>query len=168
MSDEKEAIQATDLPVTIHAQYVRDLSFENPNAPEALRTGLANPEMNVSINLTANPLEGTDIQNLYEVSLIISATAKREDQTLFIAEVVYGITVSISDIVPENQHHPVLFIEIPRLAFPFARQILITAVTQGGYPPLPLQPVDFQALYMERFKEELEESQAKSASGKSK
>ena len=82
------------------------------------------------------------------------------------AEVIYGITVSVGDVVPENQHHPILFIEIPRLAFPFARQIMATMTSQGGYPPVLLNPVDFQALYMERFKDNIEAAQKTSANGK--
>lgn len=164
MSDETELpqqqanIQAQDLPITIHAQYVRDLSFENPLAPNSMRAGLTMPEMNVNIGMDARSIEDKEIKNLYEVALTVSAAAKRDDETVFIAELVYGVTVSIGDVVPEDQHHPLLLIEIPRIAFPFARQILATLTSQGGYPPLLLTPVDFQALYMERFKKEIEES----------
>tara|TARA_R110001592_G_scaffold3525_12_gene19932 strand:- start:28029 stop:28559 length:531 start_codon:yes stop_codon:yes gene_type:complete len=163
MSDQKntpennngDVLQATDLPVTVHAQYVRDLSFENPNAPATLRGGLSSPEMDVNVSMDAREIADTDIKNMYEVALTISATAKREGKTFFVAEVIYGMTVSIGDIVPEAQHHPILFIEIPRLAFPFARQIMATMTSQGGYPPVLLNPVDFQALYMDRFKNDI-------------
>ena len=160
-----ETLQANDLPVTVHAQYVRDISFENPNAPESLRAGLSGPEMDVNVSMDARELEDDEIKNMYEVALTISATAKREDKTFFVAEVIYGVTVSIGEVVPENQYHPVLFIEIPRLAFPFARQIMATITSQGGYPPVLLNPVDFQALYMERFKDEIATAQKASAEG---
>ncbi|MGH1456328.1 MAG: protein-export chaperone SecB [Alphaproteobacteria bacterium] len=169
MSDETPAapqdatLQAQDLPITIHAQYVRDLSFENPKAPDSMRAGLTMPEMNVNIGMDARALEDKDIKNLYEVALTVSATAERDGEAVFIAELMYGVTVSIGDVVPEDQHHPLLLIEIPRIAFPFARQILATLTSQGGYPPLLLSPVDFQALYMERFKNEIE--QARKAAG---
>lgn len=160
-----ETLQANDLPITVHAQYVRDISFENPNAPDSLRGGLSSPEMDVNVSMDARELEDDDIKNLYEVALTISATAKREDKTFFVAEVIYGVTVSIGDVVPESQHHPILFIEIPRLAFPFARQIMATITSQGGYPPVLLNPVDFQALYMERFKDEITTAQKAPAEG---
>tara|TARA_R110002072_G_scaffold87144_4_gene196851 strand:+ start:700 stop:1221 length:522 start_codon:yes stop_codon:yes gene_type:complete len=170
MSDETQVpqgtdatLQTTDLPVTIHAQYIRDLSFENPEAPNSMRAGLSMPEMNVNIGMDARALEDDNIKNLYEVALTISATAKRDNETVFIAEIMYGVTVSIADVVPEDQHHPLLLIEIPRFSFPFARQILATLTSQGGYPPLLLNPVDFQALYMDRFKEEIAQAQAAAA-----
>ncbi len=157
--DQEKQPEAMGLPVTIHAQYIRDVSFENPDAPDSMRTGLGVPEMNVNIGMDARPLTDDDIKNLYEVALTISATAKRKDKTVFIAEVIYGVTVSVGDIVPENQHHPLLLIEIPKFAFPFARQVLANLTIQGGYPPLLLNPVDFHALYMERFKEEIAKAQ---------
>lgn len=158
MSDDETILPATDLPVTIHAQYIRDLSFENPEAPDSLRADSGMPEMNVNIGMDARPIEDEEIKSLYEVALSITATAKKGDNTVFVAEIVYGVTVSVGSAVPEDQHHPLLLIEIPRYAFPFARQILATTTSQGGYPPLMLNPVDFQALYMERFKEEIEAS----------
>lgn len=169
MSDEtanpQDNLQAQDLPITIHAQYVRDLSFENPEAPDSMRANLPVPEMNVNIGMDARSLEDDDIKNLYEVALTVSATAERDGKTVFIAELMYGVTVSIGDVVPEDQHHPLLLIEIPRIAFPFARQILATTTSQGGYPPLLLTPVDFQALYMERFKDEIEEARKAAGEG---
>ncbi len=158
-------IQADALPITVHAQYVRDISFENPNAPDSLRTDLANPDMEVNVSMDARKIEDNEIKDLYEVALTLSATARRNGDTLFIAEVIYGMTLSIGDMIPEEQHHPVLFIEIPRLIFPFARQIMATITSQGGYPPLLLNPVDFQALYMERFKDEIEKSKNQAESG---
>ncbi len=150
--------EAQGLPVTVHAQYVRDISFENPEAPMSLRsTSATSPEMNVNISMDARDLEDDTIDNLYEVALTLSATATHEGKPLFIAEVIYGITVSVGDVVPEDQHHPLLLIEIPRLAFPFARQILATLTTQGGYPPLLLNPVDFELLYRDRFKDAIYE-----------
>ncbi len=157
------APEAQGLPVTVHAQYIRDISFENPEAPMSLRNAAANPEMNVNISMDARELEDKDIDNLYEVALTLSATAMHDGKPLFVAEVIYGTTVSVGDVVPEEQHHPLLLIEIPRLAFPFARQIMATLTSQGGYPPLLLNPVDFEALYMDRFKDEIEAAQAEAA-----
>ncbi len=163
---QEEQLEATALPINIHTQYIRDISFENPDAPHSMRAGLPMPEMAVNIGMDARALKDDDLENLYEVALTVSATAKREDKTVFIAEIIYGITVSIGDIVPEEQHHPLLLIEIPKLAFPFARQILADLTSQGGYPPLLLNPVDFQALYMERFKEDIEQARQAAEQGK--
>lgn len=167
MAEEKDnapaAPEAQGLPVTVHAQYVRDISFENPDAPMSLRNAAPNPEMNVNISMDARDLEDENLDNLYEVALTLSATASHEGKPLFIAEVIYGMTVSVGEVVPEDQHHPLLLIEIPRLAFPFARQILATLTSQGGYPPLLLNPVDFEKLYMERFKDEIAAARAEAA-----
>lgn len=153
-------LQAQGLPVTVHAQYVRDISFENPNAPEALRLGQKPPTMDVNIGMDARSLDDKDIKNLYEVILSVRAEAKRGDKTAFLAEIIYGITVEIGDSVPENSHHPLLLIEIPKLAFPFVRKLLSDLTTEGGFPPLLLNPVDFHALYMQRFAKDLKEDKS--------
>lgn len=164
MSEEQE-LQTTELPITIHTQYIRDISFENPDAPNSMRAGLDMPEMNVNIGMDARAVEDEKLKNLYEVALTISATATRGDKTVFIAEVIYGVTISIDDSIKEDQHHPLLLIEVPKFSFPFARQILATLTSQGGFPPLLLTPVDFQALYMERFKEEIAEARKAAEEG---
>lgn len=151
--------QGGNLPIAIHAQYVKDLSFENPNTPESLRGGKTMPVMDVNIGMDARRIPDDTMPFLYEVVLNVRAEASREGQTVFIAELQYGVTVSLND-MPEDTHHPVLLIEIPRMAFPYARQILSDATVQGGYPPLLLNPVDFQALYMDRFKDEIEKARA--------
>ena len=89
---------------------------------------------------------------MYESIINLRAIARpQEEDPLFILELQYGMTVLLNDI-PEENHHPVLLIEVPRLAFPFVRQIVSDMTSQGGFPPLMLNPVDFQSLYMERFK----------------
>ncbi len=153
-TEENPILQAADLPVTIHTQYIRDMSFENPSAPRSLQAGQDLPEMDVNITMDARTLPD-DTEGMYEVVLTLSAQAVRNGGTVFIAEITYGACVSIGESVPEDAHHPMLLIEIPRFMFPFARQILATMTAQGGYPPLLLTPVDFQALYMERFKNEI-------------
>lgn len=149
-------LQAGQMPINIHAQYIRDLSFENPLAPNSLRQDLQ-PDMDVNIGMDAREIEDEKIDDLYEVILNVRATAKNGDQTIFIAEVQYGVTVSLHG-VPEDQHHPLLLIEIPRLAFPYVRQILTDVTSQSGFPPLMLAPFDFHSMYLERFKDELEAS----------
>ncbi|HBH25989.1 MAG TPA: protein-export chaperone SecB [Rhodospirillaceae bacterium] len=140
--------------VMVHAQYLRDLSFENPHAPQSLRGGAGAPEMDVKIGIDARQIPGDD-PGLHEVVLSLRAEATRGEQKMFIAEMTYGVAVGVGEgAVPEDKLHPLLHIEIPRMAFPFARQILADATVRGGYPPLLLQPVDFAALYHERFAKE--------------
>ena len=143
--------QSPGLPLVVHAQYVKDISFENPTAPNSLRSGLSAPKMDLSINLDAQKIEDDNIKNLFEVSLHLTARALRDGQPVFIADVLYGVAVSLQDTVPEDQQHPMLMIEVPRLAFPFARQILSDLTQSGGYPALLLGPVDFFNMYMARF-----------------
>lgn len=154
-----EEPQATELPVTILSQYIRDVSFENPNAPQSLNFEGGQPEMDVNIGLDARKL--SDDGDTFEVILSARAEAMRKDQVLFICEIQYGMTVQIDKKVPEDNHHPMLFIEIPRQAFPFVRQIVSNLVAHGGFPPLYLSPVDFHALYMQRFGDEIKASQEK-------
>lgn len=148
------------MPIVVHAQYIKDLSFENPNSPESLRANLPAPKMDVNIGMDARKIEDKEMKDLYEVVVNIRAEATRDETPVFIGEMQYGMTVTIND-VPEEQHHPMLLIEIPRLAFPYVRQIMSDLTMQGGYPPLLLNPVDFHALYLERFKDEIAAAQEK-------
>lgn len=160
MSEELEAGgEATELPVQIIAQYVRDLSFENPHATDVMRRGAETPEMDLNIGMDARKIPDDEDNALYEVVLNVRAEAKQAGNLMFIAELQYGATVSVGEEIPEESHHPFLLIEIPRLIFPFARQVLSSITIQGGYPPLLLNPVDFHALYMQRFGKEIEEAQ---------
>lgn len=160
-ADIPETPANANLPITIMAQYVRDISFENPNAPQSLQAAAGQPEMDVNVGMDARKIPDENTPHLYETVLSVNAKATRGDDVVFIAELQYGVTVQLKD-VPEDQHHPLLLIEIPRLAFPYVRQILSDLTTQGGYPPLLLNPVDFQALYMARFKDEIANAQAES------
>lgn len=150
---------AAELPMQIISQYIRDVSFENPGAPQSLdfsKTG--QPDMDVNIGLDARKLpEGDD---MYEVALSARAQAITGGQAMFIVEIQYGLVVKIDQSkVPEDQIHPMLFIEVPRHAFPFVRQVIANLVAQGGFPPLFLTPIDFHKLYLDRFAEDLKQQQ---------
>lgn len=132
-------------PIVINAQYIKDLSFENPNAPGSLVQQQA-PQIELRVNVGARAL--TD--NLYEVQLSVNGTAKHEEETAFIVELSYGAVVTLNG-VPEEHLQPVLLIEVPRLLFPFARAIVSDVVRDGGFPPLMLQPIDFVDLYQRQF-----------------
>ena len=116
------------------------------------------PVMDVSFSIECQTVESQQFKFMYEVQIGVKAQARRDDQVAFISEVLYSVLVSL-DGVPEGQHHPLLYIEAPRYAFPFVRQIISNLTQQAGMMPLLLNPVDFRALYMQRFGEEIRQSQ---------
>jgi preprotein translocase subunit SecB len=134
--------------IHVLGQYIKDLSFENPAAPQSLRTSDKTPKLDVNVNVNVRPQS----QSEFEVELKIEARAARGDDTLFIAEVVYAGLFQIRN-VPQEHVQPLLLVECPRLLFPFARQIVADATRQGGFPPLMIDPVDFTALYRRRMSE---------------
>lgn len=161
MSEETtEALTARTLPLTVHAQYLRDVSFESPNTPAILKGDSGRPEMKLNIGMNLRQVEDADIPDLYEVSLRLRTTAKRGEKTAFIAEVEYAAIVTVGKEVSPEVMHPLLMIEVPRLLFPFARQTLVDLTQQGGFPPIMIAPVDFQALYLQKFSQEMEENKA--------
>ncbi|MEK7802424.1 MAG: protein-export chaperone SecB [Pseudomonadota bacterium] len=141
---------APHLPVMVHAQYVKDISFENPSAPMSLKAGQEPPKVDININLDAKPITDAQVKSLYEVAIRLSVKATRGDETLYIAEVLYAAAVSMPQI-QEEHHHPLLLVEIPKMIFPFARKVLADLVQDGGYPALLLGPVDFASMYLSRF-----------------
>jgi preprotein translocase subunit SecB len=126
------------------AQYVKDLSFENPNAPQSLSQP-AQPQINISVNVQINPMNATDA----EVQLRVEGKAETAGNLLFNVELVFAGVFRLQN-VPQENVHPLLMIECPRLLFPFAREIMANAVRNGGFPPLLLDPIDFVALYQQR------------------
>jgi preprotein translocase subunit SecB len=132
--------------LNVLAQYTKDFSFENPNAPHSLQGG--QPSINIQINVNATPLAETDI----EVELKLEGKAESSGQVVFAFELVYAGVFRILNIPPENVH-PTVMIECPRLLFPFARDIVAGAVRNGGYPSLMLDPVDFVGLYRQKMGE---------------
>jgi preprotein translocase subunit SecB len=134
--------------IHVLGQYVKDLSFENPNAPRSLRPSDKAPKLDVNVNVNAKPQSESE----FEIDLKLEAKATRGDDTLFIAEVSYAGLFQIRN-VPQEHMHALLLIECPRLLFPFARQIIADATRQGGFPPLMIDPVDFAALYRQRMAE---------------
>ena len=137
------------LPVTILAQYVKDLSLENPNAPDSLRPGSGRPQTDINFTMDARSVPDAENPGLYEVVLGVEVTAKVDDRVSFIVELQYGVLAALGNL-PEEQIHPLLLVELPRLAFPFARQIIADATQAAGFPPLLLQPVDFREFYQRR------------------
>lgn len=151
--DEKTTHTAELQPtaVQVHTQYVRDFSFENPGAPHSLRAGAGSPEMDVNIILDANKINDETNPDLYESALKLTVRSTRGAETLFIVEIVYAALVTLKN-VPAADIKPVLYVEIPQMLFPFARQIVANAVSGGGFPPLLLNPVDFRNMYLSSLK----------------
>jgi preprotein translocase subunit SecB len=164
MSDHDDAVNAQDmqqgvagnLPIAILAQYIKDLSFENPNAPGTLRGDDARPVMDANFAMDARKVEWEGRDFIYEVVLGLQTAARKGDKTAFMCEIQYGILVDMNG-VPEDQHHPMLLIEMPRFAFPFVRQIVASLTQQAGYMPLLLAPADFRSFYMQRFGDKVKE-----------
>jgi preprotein translocase subunit SecB len=143
MSDTPQDLAPMNGPVIrVLAQYARDVSFENPGAPESLRAGLATPAIDLGIDVNARAAADDG----FEVELKLSAKASRDEETVFIAELVYAGLFQLED-VPVEQIEPILLIDCPRLLFPFARRLLAELIREGGFPPLLVDPVDFGNLY---------------------
>lgn len=130
--------------VGVVAQYVKDFSFENPNAP-AVYQWKSQPQMDVRFNIGANAIG----EELHEVVLKIDITARSPEGVAFKIDLLYGGLFALRNI-PDEQLQPFLLAEAPRILFPFARQVIHEATVSGGFPPLLLDPIDFASLYMQR------------------
>lgn len=131
-------------------QYIKDFSFENPNAPRSLtqQQQQGGPQIGLQVNVTANALAESD----FEAVLTLEGKATLNNETLFAFELSYAGVFRILG-VPAEQLHAVVMIDCPRLLFPFARQIVADAVRNGGFPPLYIDPIDFAQLYRQRVEE---------------
>ncbi|MDE2582455.1 MAG: protein-export chaperone SecB [Rhodospirillales bacterium] len=153
-------------PLVVNIQYVKDLSFEVPGAPQIFSQMRAQPQVNINLDVQARRIE--EGQNLYEVSLVIRAEAQEPatqghsagngagqgqgaaaGATIFVAELTYSGVFTLNGL-PDNAIEPVLLVECPRILFPFARNILSDVTRDGGFPPVLLQPIDFVALWQAR------------------
>jgi preprotein translocase subunit SecB len=132
--------------IGIITQYVKDFSFENPHAPRSLAPTTTQPNINIQINVDAAPMSETD----FEVSLRLEGKAESQDLVLYSFELIFGGVFRIIN-VPAESLQPFVMIECPRLLFPFAREIIATAVRNGGFQPLLLNPIDFADLFRQRM-----------------
>jgi preprotein translocase subunit SecB len=139
------AAQDMQPQLTVVSQYIKDFSFENPNAPKSLAGRQEQPQIGIQINVGANPLSENDI----EVVIKLDGKAEAGATLLFRFELEFAGVFRIRN-VPQESMNPVV-IECPRLLFPFAREIIATAVRNGGFPPLLLDPVDFVGLYRQKM-----------------
>lgn len=135
--------------LSILTQYIKDLSFESPNAPQALQAREKAPAININIGVNAASLG----EDNYDVTLALDVKAGEDKDLLFNVELIYGGVFKLQNF-PQDHITPLLFIECPRLLFPFARQIVADATRNGGFPPLMIDPVDFATLFQRRMAEE--------------
>ena len=160
----KVTAAATSQPLTVDApqpqpgsqpsmrilgQYLKDLSFENPNAPQSLAPQQSQPDINIAVNVNARNLAPTD----FEVELHFDAKATLQGKVIFAVELLYAGAFRMENF-PQNLLHPAVLIECPRMLFPFARQILADATRNGGFPPLMLDPIDFAGMYQKRLQQQ--------------
>ena len=134
--------------LTIQSQYIKDLSFENPNAPRSHDPNAGRPEISVRIDVRVQPLD----TERYEVTLHLNVEAKVGETPTFMVELSYAGLFGLLNI-PDDTRQPILLIECPRMLFPFARRIVADATRDGGFPPLMIDPIDFAALYRRRQQE---------------
>ncbi len=135
----------TQPQIGLIAQYVKDLSFENPNAPNVY-SWQSQPNIDVQFNISSEKVA----DDVHEVALKITVKALADNGTAFAVELVYAGLFGMRNI-PEDQVLPFLYAEAPRLLFPFARRVLADAVRDGGFPPLLLDPIDFGSLYAQQL-----------------
>lgn len=128
--------------LSIVTQYIKDLSFENPNAPKSLHPEAGHPEVEIGVNVQAQQ-QG---DGLYEILVQLNAKAVHGEDTAFIVELVYGGLFNIRNF-PQDAMEPLCMVECPRLLFPFARRVVADATRDGGFSPLLLDPIDFAGLY---------------------
>ena len=125
----------------VNAQYIKDLSFENPRAPQSLFQQQQQPEVDINVDVKARNLG----QDNYEVVLTINSTARTGQEPVFLVELAYGAVVTIKN-TPEPMLASLLLVETPRIIFPFARAVIANATRDGGFPPLMINPIDFAEL----------------------
>jgi len=125
----------------VNAQYIKDLSFENPRAPQSLIQQPTQPSVDINVDVKAQNL-GPEV---YEVVLTINVTARIQEEPVFLVELAYGTVVTVKN-VPQEMLAQLILVETPRIAFPFARAIIANATRDGGFPPLMINPIDFAEL----------------------
>src|SRR6266403_1675597 len=140
-SDMPPAMPDGPQQLIVNAQYIKDLSFENPRAPQSLTQQTSPPSVEINIDVKAQTIGPEN----YEVVLTINASAKSQNDTLFLIELTYGAVVTVRNVAQQMMPQVVL-VETPRLMFPFARNIIADTTRDGGFPPLMINPVDFAEL----------------------
>ncbi len=132
-------------------QYLKDLSFENPKAPDSLQGPGENPNLQIDFNVGVKKLK----DNVYESAINFKGHATNEDGSIYILEAVYAGAFEIKNL-PEDSLEPLLLINCPSILYPFLRRLIADITREGGFPPLLLDPIDFAGLYKQRQEEKSE------------
>lgn len=157
-SQNQKQVNIPTMPITIHGQYIKDLSFETPGPFVTLGNSNEAPQIDLNVEVRANPVQSKQ----FEVELHITAYAASKGKKVFVCELSYAGLFSIGD-VAEQHIAPILLIECPRMLFPFARAIIADITREGGYPPLSLAPVDFADIYRQQLAQLQTQVKAKKA-----
>ncbi len=147
--------QPQQLQAQVVAQYIKDLSFENPNIEKLLNGPGDSPNMKMEVNVNARRMG----EDLYESAIDFKGHATNSEGTIYVLEIVYAGLFRVRNI-PEQALEPFLLINCPSLIFPFLRRIVADLSREGGFPPLLLDPIDFAGLYMRRKQEEAGQANA--------
>jgi preprotein translocase subunit SecB len=153
--DEQGSEEAQQGPrVSVLGQYIKDLSFENPNAPKSFQEPGENPNLQLNFNVGANKL--TD--DTYEVTLHFEGEAKSEASSIYQLDLVYAGVFRVANF-PQDRLRPFLFVDCPATLFPFVRRLIADLTREGGYPPLLIDPIDFAALYRRNAQKEQQQAE---------
>lgn len=145
-------------PLTVVSQYLKDFSFENPGGPDSLLSLKEVPHGTVRVDVRVQPRTPPEI----EIVLFLAVEAKAGDKPVYVVECEYGGLFRVGR-VSQEVVLPLIMIEAPRLLFPFARQVIASAISAGGFPPLLINPIDFAALYRDKRDELVKQSEAAKA-----
>lgn len=146
--DAAQGLDVPQVPIRMHGQYVKDMSFEVPNAPDVFREiRQTQPEIQISLDTAVRSLQ----ENAFEVTLAVTVDATVNGKKAFILELSYCAFVEFAASMPDEHKHPILLIEVPRQMFPFVRHLVSTTTSQSGFPPMMLEMIDFAGLYRARF-----------------
>lgn len=139
------------------AQYVKDLSYENPEAPVSLFSVREKPNVDLNVDLNAQRLQ----EDSFEVSMHITAkaTSQKDKKVIFLVELNYAGIFTLSNI-PEEIMERTLLVDCPFILFPYARRVVSDVTRDGGFPPLALEPIDFASLYAQRKGQEQDKKEA--------
>ena len=145
------------------AQYVKDLSFESPRPPVQLPHAIQAPRIAVTVNVNAHALNAE--ATVFETELSLEARATKDEEVVFIAELLYGGVLELTN-VPNELKQPLAMVEGPRVLFPFARRVVADVIRDGGFPPLLIEPIDFAVLYQRHLEEQARKRPAEAGAGK--
>jgi preprotein translocase subunit SecB len=148
-----------DTQLLLNTHYIKDLSFENPNAPLVYAELQKGPEIDVNVDVQVRHLQ----DRLYEVLLTTRVKASVQDKIAFLVELDFGGLATVGKSVPQPETERLLLVEVPRFLFPFVRAVISDVTRDGGFPPLLINPIDFEELFRNRKAEASRQAQTETA-----